>query len=238
MGKRVLKLTERQIKNVLDTIINEQHGTGPFVREPGPGQLKTRTISRPVTIPGSLFPTGKSEVIQNSNEFTQAKNAINNALKKTKDLSVNVVGGASSAGASVQFNTRLAQKRSENFVKVLKQEFPNVKFTVGKPVVGDATVLNSKEALAQQNVTLFFTTTEEEKYVTQAVDNTAVAMKGNFYKKGDKIIPIKSSNPYVVCFEVDGSIVDSVIKTVSSINGVSNVTKKKKEKGFWDRWFS
>jgi hypothetical protein len=236
MGKKIIKLTEDQIKNVLDTIINEQHGTGPFYRAPGPGQVKTRTISKPVTIPGSLFPTGKSEVIQNSNEFNQAKNAISNALKKTKDLSVNVVGGASSAGASVQFNTRLAQKRSENFVKVLKQEFPNVKFTVGKPVVGDATVLNSKEALAQQNVTLFFTTTEEEKYVTQAVDNTAVKINPNYNPKDKK--PVKISNPYVVCFEIDGSLVDSVVKTVSSINGVTNVTKKKKEKGFWDGWFS
>lgn len=237
MGKKILKLTEDQMKLVLDSIINEQKGSGPwFGPGPGPGQLKTRTVSRPVTIPGSLFPTGKTDVIKNSNEFTQAKNAISNALKKTKDLTVKVVGGASAAGASTQFNKKLAQRRSENFVNVFQTEFPNVKFTVGDPVVGDATVLNSKEALAQQNVTLYFTTQEEEKYVTQAIDNTTAVRNPNFNPK-DKA-PITTSNPFVVCFEVDGSIVDSVVKTVSSIKGVSNVTKKKKEKGFWDRWFS
>jgi hypothetical protein len=235
MSKRVLKLTEEQIKNILDTIINEDKGTGPwFGAGPGPGQLKKTTVSKSVVMDGSLFANGVDRIDQNSPAFKSGINAIKNALLKTKNLTVNVEGGASAVGKNYD-NKSLAQRRSTNFINAIKSQFPGVKFTTSTKV-GMSTVKDSPQAQKEQYVKLSFTTTEEEKYVTQAIDNTTAARNPNFNPKDKN--PVTTSNPYIVCFEVGGSMVDSVVKTVSSIKGVSNVTKKKKEKGFWDRWFS
>jgi hypothetical protein len=201
---KVIKLTETQIKNIIKDTIKEQHGSGPWFNDgPGPGKLKTRTVSKPVVIPGSLFPTGSDRVDINGDAYRKAVAAIMDALNKTSDLSVKVVGGASAAGATLSYNTKLAKNRSQNFVNMLSKQFPTIKFTVGEPVVGNATKVGSTEALAQQNVTLYFTTTEQQQYVTQAIDNTANRINFSAQKlkelPRDEKIKVKKIR---VCYEI------------------------------------
>jgi hypothetical protein len=229
-------MKEKQLFNLIKKIISEQ-GAGPwFGPGPGPGVKKKTVVQKSLVIPGNLFPTGSDKVTEDSEAFLQASKSIKNALVKTKNLNVTIVGGASIAvnpnfkGDPVKFNTELALRRANNFSKVLERNFQNVSFSIGKPKVDtNAKVLNSKEALNAQNVTLYFTTQDEESYVTQAVDKTAVVRRPNqgyYDKKRQELI---NYDPYIVCFEIDKSKLNDALTILKTIKGAHTIKAEKKK---------
>jgi hypothetical protein len=174
MGKKIT-ITESQLKKVIDSVISEQWGQGPFSTHPGPGKLTKYSVQKTVTMDGSLFKNGIDQIDLNSGEFQKAINSIQSALSKTKDLTITVQGGASAVGAKYD-NKSLAKRRAVNFIKTVQPKFKDVKFVEGNHVVGKSTVKDSPEANLEQFVKLFFNTTEERQSIGQAVDHTTTKM--------------------------------------------------------------
>lgn len=180
MRKNIL-LNENQTKQIVKSILLEQElgggsGGSKWITEPGPGKLITKTVMRPMVMNANLFANGVDTINTNSTEFKRGIDSIKSALLKTKNLQVTIEGGASAVGSSNGYdNKKLAERRATNFMNSVKSLFPNVKFTI-KTKVGVATVKNSPEAQSEQYVKLFFTVSEETTRLTQAVDNTSVAI--------------------------------------------------------------
>lgn len=216
--KKVIKLKEQDLNRIIENVVREQHGAGPwFGNPPGPASYTERQVTVPVKMNGSLFLNGIDVINTNSDQFKKGVDAIRMALMKTKDLTVNVQGGASAVGNQNGYdNTSLAKRRSSNFIKEIQSLFPNVKFTQGSPVVGVATVKNSPEANAEQFIKLSFNTTQSQLSMKQAVDNTANVMRGNS-STGNKLTPKPNDVMVTKCFKIPSSQLAMFEKIVSSL---------------------
>lgn len=134
--------------------------------------------------------TGSDEVDTNTAEYTDLVTKLKAALIDptiTTKTPLTVVGGASSVGSSSGYdNEALAKRRADKFIAKLKMDVPGIdkKYTISSlSKVGNATKLNSPEALAQQFVNVSFTEPATAiKMVATEVDN----MVG--YKAGIKSI--------------------------------------------------
>jgi hypothetical protein len=98
----------------------------------------------------------------------------------------------------------LAQRRANNFYNIVKNIFPNVKFTVGEPVVGgsNTSIKNSPEANAAQFVKLVVSGTKTDLSTRQAIDNTAVNLNISPNKRKEMVSVEKK---WIVCFEIGDS---------------------------------
>jgi hypothetical protein len=215
--KRIIKLTEQDLNRLVKRVIKEQQGQGPwFGRAPGPASLGIREVKRPIKMDGSLFANGIDTIDTNSQQFKQGVDAIKSALMKSKNLEVDVQGGASAVGSNSGYdNKSLATRRSSNFIKAIKPIFPNVTFNVGTPIVGTATTKNSPEANAEQFVKLSFNTTDTDLSQIPAVDNTANAMIR--INPNKKLTPKPNESTITKCVKIPASKVSIFEKIVNSL---------------------
>jgi hypothetical protein len=217
--KRTIKLTEKDINNLVKKVIEEQHGGGPwFGRAPGPATVGYREVKKPVMMDGSLFANGIDKIDTNSQQFQKGVDAIKNASSKIKNLEVTVQGGASAVGNQSGYdNKSLATRRSSNFIKAIKPIFPNVTFSVGAPIVGVATTKNSPEANAEQFVKLSFNTMGDEMYQIPAVDNTANVVRNLGINRKLVTPPKPNENMVTKCVKIPESQVALFQSVVSSL---------------------
>lgn len=180
MSKKI-RLTESELHELITNIISEQFGPGPWSgTPPGPTRYENYEVevSKPVRLPGSMFPIGKSEVNKNSVAFKNGIFKIQLALAKTKSLTVKVTGGVSAVpflgDTTGKRNIQLGNDRANNFIEAAKSILPNVNFIVGNTIVGTHDK-PGPEADKEQFVQLDFMgkETETRTRVIQAVDHTA-----------------------------------------------------------------
>jgi hypothetical protein len=217
---KITRLTESDLTRLVRRVINEQPTTkfNPLYkptyvggtegkRGPGPGDVKEKTKSYTVNMDGSLFKNGEDKIDTNSDAFNKGVNAITSAVMQSaiggNPTSIQIIGGASAVGQSRGYNNKgLAQKRANNFYDIIKTRFPNVKFTVGQPVVGTATEKNSDAANAEQFVKLVVSGSKTDLNTRQAIDNTAVNLNIGPDKRKEKVFVEKR---WIVCFELSDS---------------------------------
>jgi hypothetical protein len=181
----------------------EREGTGG----PRPGGLDVRTTPQTITMDGSLFKNGEDKIDTNSSEFKKGVAAIQDASFSSfmggNPPSIQIIGGASRVGEKQGYDNKgLAQRRANNFYNIVKNIFPNIKFTVGQPVVGGSDVKNSAEANAAQFVKLVVSGSKTDLSVTQARDNTVVRKNIVPDKVKQKVSVEKK---WIVCFEISDS---------------------------------
>ena len=176
-SKKVFKLSESKFVELIKTAIDEQFGMGPWAgKGPGPGQKKIQKFVTLVNMDGSLFENGIAEIDLNSDAFKKGLDALKSVAKQNKNAEIKVEGGASAVGKGKFDNEGLARRRANNFINAVKNQVPNLKFTVTTKV-GVAEKKNSPEAKAEQYVKLSIPSDQIRSYVTQAIDKTAVTMK-------------------------------------------------------------
>ena len=234
---KITRLTESDLNRLVRRVINEQPKIKPpfdkpyyFGGEreglgaPGPGGLDVRTKSQTIKMDGSLFKNGEDKIDTNSGEYKKGVTAISNATLDSamggNPPSIQIIGGASAVGQKQGYDNRgLAQRRANNFYNIVKNIFPNVKFTVGQPVVGTATEKNSAAANAEQFVKLVVSGTKTDLSVIQAKDN-AVVVKNIVPGKAKQKVSIETK--WVVCFEIGDS-------EYQKIKGKKNILSAKKK---------
>ena len=222
--KTIIKLSESQLKNVINNLVKEQKVTPDDTNRwssigPGPGKMREVTIQRPVTLDGSLFANGVDVIDTNGTQFKKGVNLIRTASSINPKLTVTVTGGASSVGGARYDNKSLAKRRSTNFIKAIKPFFKNVTFIEGNPVVSvRKTQKNSPQANAEQFVKLSFTETSKIMNQDSPIDNTA-----NWMRTG-KGIDRPTTTPGMVtkCIDIPESKLGKVMECLRS-NGIKIV---------------
>jgi hypothetical protein len=231
--KKVIKLSENDLRNLVNRIINEQPigdytkdfndaSNSKYGQSFGPGKFTGGNITQSVTMDGSLFKNGIDLIDKNSEAFKSGVEAIKKSIKNNPGQPVVVRGGASAVGSKEGYdNESLANRRAQNFIKAVQPLFSNVKFNLKSPAVGVATVKNSPEANKEQFVKLFFGGSMKSGKQMPAVDNTQQVyrpMKGvskEETKVEDNITYVK------VCYWVP-------VKNVSTFMGSVKPTGAKK----------
>jgi hypothetical protein len=204
------KLEERLINEQIKPPFDKPYyfgGEREGVRGPGPGGLDVRTKSQTINMDGSLFKNGEDKIDTNSSEFKKGVAAIQDASFSSfmggTPPSIQIIGGASAVGQSRGYDNKgLAQRRANNFYNIVKNIFPNIKFTVGQPAVGTATEKNSAAANAEQFVKLVVSGSKTDLSVVQARDNTVVRKNIVPDKVKQKVSVEKR---WIVCFELSDS---------------------------------
>jgi len=217
---RITRLTESDLNRLVRRVINEQPkppfdkpnyfgGERDGLGAPGPGGIDVRTKSQTIKMDGSLFKNGEDKIDTNSTEFKKGMTAISNATLDSAmggtPISIKIIGGASAVGQSRGYDNKgLAQRRANNFYDIVKNIFPNVKFTVGQPVVGTATEKNSSAANAEQFVKLVVSGSKTDLSVIQAKDDLVVRknITPDKRKEKEKVFVEKR---WIVCFELSDS---------------------------------
>jgi hypothetical protein len=149
-------------------LINESLGGGRDTTRPG--GVKTFSYNKVVVLDGSLFKLGKDQIDTNNIQFKQAVEI----LKPLRNSEIEVTGSASAVGESSGFdNKKLALDRANNFIEALKKAGVDTSAYRVKIKVGKATVPNSPEADAEQNVKFKLLRAAEGIRFEQAIDNTA-----------------------------------------------------------------
>ena len=165
--------------------INESHGG--YRDNTKEGGVRNFNYSKIVVIDGSLFKLGKDEIDTNNEQFKRAVEI----LKPMLDSTIVVNGSASAVGSDKGYdNKKLAADRAKNFVNALKAAGVNTSRYEITSTVGKATVPNSKEADAEQNVSFKIKQNGSTVKFELARDNTAVVMP--------KIDKIKNVAPPIV----------------------------------------
>lgn len=171
--------------NFSDSGLNESLGGGRDNTKEG--GVKNFNYSRIVVLDGSLFKLGKDQIDTNNEQFKRAVEI----LKPMKDSTIVVTGSASAVGNDKGYNNKkLAEDRAKNFIAALKDAGVNTGRYIANYVVGKATIPNSAQANAEQNVT--FKIKENGSAVSFELDrdNTAVVIP--------KIDKIKNIAPPIV----------------------------------------
>lgn len=149
-------------------LINESLGGGRDTTRPG--GVKSFNYNRVVVLDGSLFKLGKDQIDTNNEQFKKAVEI----LKPLRDSKIEITGSASAVGSDKGFdNKKLALDRAKNFVEALKKSGVDTKNYIIKSTVGKATIANSPEANAEQNVKFKMKEAAEGLKFEQAIDNTA-----------------------------------------------------------------
>jgi hypothetical protein len=223
------RLTENDLNRITKKVLSEQQGEGKFTGGGmGPGGLKERKSEYTVNLDGSLFENGMDEIDQTSSAFKKGVDEIRNAIIQSsrsggETPTIQIVGGASAVGQKSGYdNTKLANRRANNFYNIVKNMFPNVKFSLGAPIVGVATVKNSPEAKKEQFVKLNVKGTKTQLYDVPGIDHTTNKLNPDARKKK---VPVKYETVYIVCFELTESEYNSFKKSKISDKIIS--AKKK-----------
>jgi hypothetical protein len=138
------------------------------------GGAESFNYSKIVVIDGSLFKLGKDQIDTNNEQFKRAVEL----LKPLRDSKIEITGSASAVGSDKGFdNNKLALDRAKNFVEALKKSGVDTKNYIIKSKVGKATVANSPEANAEQNVSFKIKEAAEGIRFVRAIDNTATEKK-------------------------------------------------------------
>ena len=154
-----------------DADLNESLGGGRDNTKEG--GVKNFDYSRIVVLDGSLFKLGKDQIDTNNEQFKRAVEI----LKPMKDSSIVVTGSASAVGSDKGYdNKKLAENRAKNFIAALKDAGVNTGRYIANYVVGKATIPNSAQANAEQNVTFKIKENGSTVKFELARDNTAVVI--------------------------------------------------------------
>lgn len=237
MSKKILRVSESELVDLLKDIISEQKKVEDLTPSQmfdiqntkygssvGPGKITgQKTFQRPVKMDGSLFLNGIDKIDTNSDAFKKGIESIQNALKFTgkKGLTVDIEGGASNVGTKEGYdNNALAKRRAQNFINSVSKMFPNVTFNSPTSKVGKATVKNSSEANAEQYVKISFMGPElVSPVIGPAVDNTQQVMR--IVKQIPKVNPeeIKKVRMVKVCYLIPETMLDSHASVVNKLGG-------------------
>lgn len=213
---KIIRLTESDLAMLVEKILNEQKGAGPWFGDgPGPGVKKTQEFTTIARMDGSLFENGIADIDVNSAAFKKGLETLKAVAKQTPNAEIKVEGGASAVGKGKFDNDALAKRRANNFISAVKSQVPNLKFTVTSKV-GVAEKKNSPEARAEQYVKLSIPTKQSRSYVTPAIDNTAVAMRRPMF---DKTKTQTSGNLITKCFVFPKNKENDVIKFLQGLGG-------------------
>jgi hypothetical protein len=206
-----------------DNDINESLGGGRDNTKEG--GVKNFNYSRIVVLDGSLFKLGKDEIDTTNDQFKQAVEI----LKPMKDSAIVVTGSASAVGSDKGYdNKKLAENRAKNFIAALKDAGVNTGRYIANYVVGKATVPNSPQANAEQNVTFKIKKDGSTVRFELERDNTAVVMP-----KLDKIKYI--APPILTDGDYEYMVYKVTYKKVNAAKVAEAMTKAAKDSGAYLR---
>jgi hypothetical protein len=114
MMKKVVKLTENDLTNIVKRVIEEQLAGGNTNARPGSN--KTTIENKTFEIPGTFFKLGSDKVDVNNPFFQKALRMI---LEAGRGAVISLQGGSSSVGGKKYDNKALADRRAENFKTAL-----------------------------------------------------------------------------------------------------------------------
>lgn len=112
--KKIVKLTESDLTNIVKQVIEEQLAGGNTNARPG--SHKTSIENKTFEIPGTFFKLGSDKVDVNSPVFQKALKMV---LESGRGAVVSLQGGSSSVGGKKYDNLGLANRRAENFKTAL-----------------------------------------------------------------------------------------------------------------------
>lgn len=209
--------------NFSDLDLNESLGGGRDNTKEG--GVKNFSYSKIVVLDGSLFKLGKDQIDTNNEQFKRAVEI----LKPMKDSTIVVTGSASAVGNDKGYNNKkLAEDRAKNFIAALKDAGVNTGRYIANYVVGKATIPNSAQANAEQNVT--FKIKENGSAVSFELDrdNTAVVIP-----KIDKIKNI--APPIITNGEYEYMVYKVTYKKGRGLQVADAITKAAKDSGAYLR---
>jgi hypothetical protein len=227
-NNRFKELLESSMGNVRP-LLNEDNLQGGGT---GSGGLSTGNYNRSKDIKVQLsykfdnsnMKTGTDDINTNSDGYKKLVNQIRTLISDSRvkgPLTIKVTGGASSVGSSSGYNNQaLSERRANKLINLLKKDIPNINQKINfdvKGVVGNATKLNSKEALEQQFVKVDFDYSEiNELPMNIEIDNTAVNNVKQYPKLkggGGTIIP---SERIKVCYSVSSKYKKEFDRVISN----------------------
>jgi hypothetical protein len=209
--------------NFSDSRLNESLGGGRDNTKEG--GVKNFNYSRIVVLDGSLFKLGKDQIDTNNDQFKKAVEI----LKPMKDSTIVVTGSASAVGNDKGYNNKkLAEDRAKNFIAALKNAGVNTERYIANYVVGKATIPNSAQANAEQNVTFKIKENGSAVKFELDRDNTAVVMP-----KIDKIKNI--APPIVTDGEYEYMVYKVTYKKGKGSQVADAITKAAKDSGAYLR---
>lgn len=180
--KKIYRITESQLNNVVEKLINEATPEG-------------NTNSRPSKLEFGFTDTLNASTFKNGVDIIDSKNPkVINVINKLKNIKpeqkVIVLGSASSVGTSQGYdNKSLALRRANNFLTIAKSAgIDTSKFIVDSRVDTTPVKINSPEAIAQQYVKI---TVKKDPKIESAIDNTAVEKPNGIIKP-----IVKPENPF------------------------------------------
>lgn len=197
-----------RISELIKEVISEQGKFNPppadakYGNSVGPGTTFQKGSVQPsITMPSNLFKNGIDKIDVNSSSFKEGVAGIQKAVaSKGPNVTINVIGGASAVGSKEGYdNNSLAQRRAQNFVNIVKKQFPSVNFKIGTKV-GVETVKNSAKAESEQFVKLTFPGSVTADKVGAAVDNTQLVMNYRKNPKPAEETTINKKTYYKVCY--------------------------------------
>jgi hypothetical protein len=206
-----------------DNDLNESLGGGRDNTKEG--GVRNFNYSKIVVLDGSLFKLGKDEIDTTNNQFKQAVEI----LKPMRDSSIVVTGSASAVGNDKGYNNKkLAEDRAKNFIAALKDAGVDTGRYIANYVVGKATVPNSPQANAEQNVTFKIKKEGSTVKFELARDNTAVVIP--------KIFKIKNvAPPILVNGDYEYMVYKVTYKKIEATNVAEAITKAAKDSGAYLR---
>lgn len=217
-----------RISELIKEVISEADKFNPppadakYGNSVGPGNVFQKgSIVPSITMPSNLFKNGIDKIDVNSAPFKEGVAGIQKAVEsKGPNVTINVIGGASAVGSKEGYdNKSLAQRRAQNFVNIVKKQFPNVNFQVST-TVGVATVKNSAEAEKEQFVKLTFPGSVKGDKVGPAVDNTQLVMNYRKNPKPSEETTINKKTYYKVCYWVPKEKYSEVMAVIRSSGAI------------------
>lgn len=186
-------------------------------------------IPRSITAKGTgAFEIGVDSLDPKSKKFLDIVQLINDLLQNSKGtVNVTVSAGASAVGQGRYDNQGLAERRRDNTIKALKN-YPfidpsRIKFNAGKAIVGKSTVKDSKEAEAEQFVSVDVSGTGSLNVPVTGVegDNTNVYRPELFKNSLDKDdnIPVDIKR---ICIQLPKPYVEKFVKMLGEFRKENN----------------
>jgi hypothetical protein len=195
--KRKIRLTESELINMIEKIINEDNFQGGGLNATGRGIGYYRdqlgdVVKQNFTFGKDKMKTGSDVIDTTTKEYIDLVNQLNLIIlsKTTTKPTVTVTGGASAATKTPGYdNKALALRRANNLVAQLKRDIPGidkkVNFVTRGVVDAKATIVNSDMAYKAQFVKVSFEATvinDVRQYIES--DNTPV---DPFQRGGKKV---------------------------------------------------
>ena len=215
--KKVVKLTENDLTNIVKRVIEEQLAGGNTNARPGSN--KTTIENKTFEIPGTFFKLGSDKVDVNNPFFQKALRMI---LEAGRGAVISLQGGSSSVGGKKYDNLGLANRRAENFKTALINSGVKNRINILPGIVTPNTDdPKSDAAMAAQFVRMRIENISVKIEDVMAIDNTSREKpiipinKVKFIKKKTDIQKMKERDLKITY--PDGVDVE---KMVSSINNL------------------